>query len=87
MPSASDAQHQIMKEWFGSEVGEEEPRRFLAARGWTEQAGMYSPPVPSHNPSIYEVECLLFLRDEWDYDFTFNYQLPSDFLMRSQKRG
>lgn len=68
MPSSSDAQRQLMHTWFGDcdTIG---PMQFLFARGWTEEAGMYTKPTPTYNPSVYEVECLLFLRDEWDFDF------------------
>ena len=78
MPQASDVRRARMAQWFptgrdgcinrsGTDDGA--PARFLLARGWTEEAGMWSKPTQSYNPSIYEVECLLFLRDEWDYDW------------------
>lgn len=69
MPSCSDSQAALMRAWFGSDVGDYEPSRFLLARGWTEREGMWYKPTSAYTPSIYEVECLLYLRDEWDYDF------------------
>lgn len=75
MPTASDESRALMAKWFGKHNDEYAglhdgpPMEFLFARGWTEERGMWSKPTPSHNPSIYEVACLLFLRDEWDYDF------------------
>lgn len=76
MPTSSDEQRARMAKWFPhvdenmSGTDDAPPSRFLLARGWTlDRGGMWSKPTPSHNPSVYEVECLLFLRDEWDYDF------------------
>ncbi len=68
MPQASDAQRAVMEKWFGS-IDDAGPTDFLLARGWSQHAGVWSKPTPNHNPSAYEIECLLFLRDEWDYDF------------------
>lgn len=73
MPQASDEQRDLMAKWFpvDNEAGVDDwqPIQFLQARGWAEKAGMWSKPSPSYNPSYYEVQCLLFLRDEWDYDW------------------
>lgn len=82
MPQASDAQRALMAKWFptyddpqygatsnASGIADGPPMQFLLARGWTHKAGMWTKPTPSYTPSIYEVEILLFLRDEWDYDF------------------
>ena len=68
MPQAADDQRALMNQWFGSIdcIG---PIDFLLARGWTEKGGMWSKPTPAYDPSIYEVECVKFLRDEWDYDW------------------
>lgn len=68
MPSSSPAQHSLMTKWFGS-FDDRGPYQFLRARGWTEKAGMFTKPTPSHTTSAYELECLKFLRDEWDYDW------------------
>jgi hypothetical protein len=56
-----------MTRWFG-DIDDYPPTAFLLARGWTEHAGMWTKPTPAHTPSTAEVECLTFLRDEWDYD-------------------
>ena len=71
MPSASDALRSLMEKWFGDPIDDGPPHRFLTSRGWTERSGMWKPPVPAHNPSREEICCLCFLRDEWDYDFSF----------------
>lgn len=79
MPSASDGLRALMARWFptclmggypntnGTDDGA--PAHFLFVRGWTEENGIWRKPTPSHTPSIYEEACLIFLRDEWDYDF------------------
>lgn len=78
MPQASDGLRALMARWFpdGMDntsntygVDDWAPTQFLLARGWTEHRGVWSKPTPSHSPSIYEEACLVFLRDEWDYDF------------------
>lgn len=69
MPQASDKQRELMSSWFGDFM-DQGPYNFLIAHGYTcDRDGMWSKPTSSHNPSIYEVECLKFLRDEWDYDW------------------
>ncbi len=69
MPTASDEQRHLMWMWFGDEVSDVGPLTFLSARGWTFPGGMCQPPVPAHNPSAYELECVYFLCDEWDYGY------------------
>jgi len=69
MPSASDAYHNLMERWFGDPIDDGPPYRFLAARGWQDNAGLLVPPVPSHQPSQYELACVMFLCDEWDYAY------------------
>lgn len=69
MPTASNSQRDLMNKWFGDEIDDRGPTKFLLARGWTERGGMWTKPVSAHNPSDYEVQCLLFLHDEWDHDF------------------
>lgn len=68
MPQASDEDRNVMRRWFGS-ISDDGPAKFLLARGWTEKAGMWSKPTSFYSPSIYEVKCLVFLRDEWDYNW------------------
>ena len=67
MPQASDAQRDLMAQWFGDPVSDGGPLDFLMARGWSCRGGMFRPPVPYYRPSIYELECVDFLCDEWDY--------------------
>lgn len=72
MPSASDELNDLMAKWFPAHevfASDHGPIQFLLSHGWTEQAGMWFKPVSAYNPSIYEVMCLKFLRDEWDYDW------------------
>jgi hypothetical protein len=69
MPSASNNQRALMQKWFGNEIDDGNPMRFLQSHGWTEKSGMLIKPTPSHTVSAYELECCLFLRDEWDYGF------------------
>jgi len=70
MPTANDTQRNLMKKWFGS-IDNAEPLRFLFTRGYTEEAGMIRPPTSAHTFSREEMACILFLRDEWDYNFVF----------------
>lgn len=78
MPTSSDAQRALMARWFphsgpdgdnSTGIDDSGPCAFLFARGWTEHSGMWVKPTPAYTPSIYEEACLIFLRDEWDYDF------------------
>lgn len=78
MPQASETQRAQMAKWFPRGAGgfdndfgvdDGAPYEFLMARGWTDNGGLLSKPTPSYNVSYYEVQILLFLRDEWDYDF------------------
>jgi hypothetical protein len=67
MPTASDEQRAWMERWFGDPIDDGGPMRLLLSHGFTEKAGMISPPVPSHTLNFVEWECLAFLIDEWDY--------------------
>lgn len=69
MPRATDAHRAVMAKWFGSAVDEQGPYAFLRARGWTDVGGLLIPPVPAHNPSLYEYACIEFLCDEWDFAY------------------
>lgn len=77
MPTASNKARAAMEKWFGT-VDDAGPSRFLLARGWFELGGLWRKPVESYNPSSYEVDCVLFLRDEWDHDFVRPLFQPSD---------
>lgn len=78
MPQASDLQRALMAKWFpkctngfdnDSGIDDGVAIAFLLARGWTETSGLWHKPTLSYQPSVYEVECLTFLRDEWDHDW------------------
>jgi hypothetical protein len=69
MPTASDEQRKLMQKWFGEEIDTTGPLTFLLDRGWTDNAGLLVPPVPSHHPSDYELECIYYLVDEWDFGY------------------
>lgn len=73
MPSTSPDILDLMDKWFP------ETRRgkhcsldfaaiqFLEARGWTFPKGLCVPPVPSHRGTPYELKCILYLCEEWDF--------------------
>lgn len=69
MPQATDEQRALMEKWFGDPISDEGPWKFLMARGWGDVAGLITPPVSFHHPSIYELACIDFLCCEWDYGF------------------
>lgn len=69
MPSASDEQRELMQKWFGEDIDTTGPLNFLLERGWTDRAGLLFPPVPSHQPSQYEMACVWYLCDEWDFAY------------------
>ena len=81
MPQATDEQRELMQQWFGDEIDDSGPSNFLAERGWTFPGGICTPPVPSHQPSQYELECVYFLCDEWDY----GYHGTQDMIRRNAK--
>ena len=74
MPTALDTQREFMHRWFGDYVCDRGPLEFLRARGWTDSGGILTPPVSAHNPSVYELECVYFLCDEWDYGYRGKYR-------------
>ena len=67
MPQTSDEMQALMKKWFGDPIDPTGPHKFLLDRGWKDEAGMLRPPVPSHRASPYELKCVLFLIEEWDF--------------------
>lgn len=69
MTQATDEDRALMGKWFGDEIDDAGPTRFLDARGWTFPGGMCTPPVSSYHPSQYELACVGFLCDEWDYAY------------------
>jgi hypothetical protein len=69
MPQASNELRSLMLKWFGHEVSDYGPSLFLRARGWMDRGGIIEPPTPAHEPSLYELACIQFLCDEWDYGY------------------
>ena len=69
MPQSSDEQRALMEKWFGDAIDMAGPYKFLRARGWSERAGMFLKPTPSHTISEYEWQCVAFLCDEWDFGY------------------
>lgn len=69
MPQASDELRHLMGQWFGDEINDQGPLRFLEARGWTFPRGLCVPPVSSYNPTQYELAVVQFLCDEWDFGY------------------
>lgn len=78
MPQASNAQRQLMQDWFGDPISDAGPTHFLLSRGYSEKGGLWQGPVPHHLPTQEELECLLFLMDEWDhfYSYPMGYRAP-----------
>lgn len=69
MPQATDEQRDQMKQWFGDEVSDAGAIELLLSHGFTESRGMWAKPTSAHTVSCYELECLNFLCDEWDYAY------------------
>lgn len=68
MPQASKNQRDRMLKWFGSEIDENAPIKFLESRGYKLRCDwLWEKPVPSHTVSDEEFHCLQFLIDEWDF--------------------
>lgn len=79
MPQTSDAVQAIIDEWFPNRFLRNETgttllgqdflcRKVLLSKGWTERAGMFSPPTPSYYGPREDYILLKYLREEWDYD-------------------
>lgn len=69
MPQASDATRALMEKWFHDPISDEGPTKFLLSHGWHDANGMWFKPTSAYTPSIYEIACLMFLRDEWDHNW------------------
>lgn len=68
MPQATDEQRALMQKWFGDEIDETGPIKFLESHGYTLLANwLWEKPVSSHSISDAEYECLSFLVNEWDF--------------------
>lgn len=71
MPEATDELRALMLEYFGSEVGDAGPTAYLKVRGWKESTtGFWESPIPLERVSQKEFECILFLIQEWDHDYS-----------------
>lgn len=73
MPTASNEQHAKMRLWFGEPehdcIGTDHaPLEFLKSHGWVlTHDWLWVPPTPAYAASCYEIECIIFLVDEWDF--------------------
>lgn len=67
MPQASDELRAKMGAYFGDEIDDGPPMRYLTENGWelTEQ-WEWRKPNPFWEPSEKEFDCIDFLIDEWD---------------------
>lgn len=75
MPQTSDAVQTIIDNWFPYDPENDMQssqdhlaHRLLLAKGWTEKAGMFSPPTPSYYGPREDYILLKYLKEEWDYD-------------------
>ena len=67
MPSSSDAQRDLMTKWFGS-VDTSGPMKFLESHGFIlRRDWCWQKPVSAHKLSEDEIECVVFLIEEWDF--------------------
>jgi hypothetical protein len=80
MPQTSDAVLAIIAAWFpdrfsrgptGTELFSPDYlcHKVLLSKGWTEHAGMFSPPVPSYYGPREDYILLKYLVEEWDYAY------------------
>lgn len=74
MPQTSDPVKNTINKWFpwhpDMKYGQDEMcRQLLLAKGWTEKAGMFSPPTSAYYGPREDYVMLKYLREEWDYDF------------------
>lgn len=67
MPQAMESQREVMRKWFGDSIDLGGPYTFLRSHGFWDEAGVIRPPVPHHNVSSDEWECISFLCAEWDF--------------------
>jgi len=72
MPQASDENRELMNKWFNS-IEDYHPVKFLKSHGFIlTNKWQWIPPVPYHSISCYELSCILFLIDEWDFGGLIN---------------
>lgn len=68
MPQTSNEMRALMCKWFGDEIDEKGPIKFLQAHGYVlERDWTWTKPTPSHTVSKFEWLCMLFLIEEWDF--------------------
>ena len=69
MPSSTDERRARMNDWFGDPVDDTGPIHFLISRGYTPTKEWgWKPPVSQHTSNFCEMECIIFLIEEWDWD-------------------
>lgn len=69
MPSASDALRKSMGSYFGDEIDDRGPYKFLIQQGFQfSRGGIITHPTKKWDEmSEKEHDCVWFLCDEWDY--------------------
>ncbi|WP_425540710.1 hypothetical protein [Rhodoblastus acidophilus] len=69
MPQASDELRSKMQTYFGDEIDDGGPMRFLEEHGYViQRTGVISCPV-GREITDKEWDCICFLCDEWDYGY------------------
>jgi hypothetical protein len=69
MPQASDNLRAKMKEYFGDEVSDAGPMKYLESRDIQINKGFVYH-IPADKPiTSKDLNCLNFMVDEWDYDY------------------
>lgn len=69
MPQSSDELRKLMGQWFGDEISDEGPYKYLMSKGWIEEAGMFYSPTPSYFGPVEDYIVLKFMMEEWDYSW------------------
>lgn len=68
MPQSSDEMRALMHKWFGNEIDEAGPIKFLVSHGYVLCHDYHwELPVPAHRISREEWACIKFLIEEWDF--------------------
>ena len=68
MPSTTPERRALIERWFGDESPDWHAMKFLESHGYREIAnGVIRRPVPHHNMSEDEWECIAYLVQEWDF--------------------
>ena len=69
MPQASPALRNAMMKYFGSEIDDGPPTKYLRSMGWTQSRGGIWTDPPARRISEKEWDCVYFLCHEWDEAF------------------